>query len=64
MNAQFTVNYHEVVRFDVQEDPPLRTSHIHNCCPFGWGTIYELQFDRQVDEIAIYRIVSQRSEKP
>jgi hypothetical protein len=68
MRAQYQVAANNVIRFDVQPNwdgtIPLRVSHTHSCCPMGWGTIYVLELERQVGDVAIYRVVNQRSEKP
>lgn len=74
--AEFTIAANDVVRFHVEPDaaavPPLRLTYRHSCCPFGWGTIFQLRLQRiyrakigdPTTDVAVYEIVSSRSEKP
>lgn len=73
MRAQFTAD-NQVVGFDVQwtaradgsAGPPREVWYKHSCCPFGWGTIYQLQLQRfdEGRQVAVYAVLNSRSEKP
>jgi len=68
MTAQFrTAPTVPVISFTVPgEKPPNFLTHTHHCCPFGWGVIYELRLIRidTARNVAMYEVVSSRSEKP
>lgn len=65
MKAVFEIPVNQLVTFEIPEEiPPPEVTHIHNCCPFGWGTIFELKLSRFDEAGALYDIVSSRSEKP
>jgi hypothetical protein len=68
MKAKFEIAANNTIDFDAPRhwDSGIaqHLTYRYSCCPFGWGTIYELEFDRQVGDVAIYKVVSSRSEKP